>query len=613
MKDADLILAETPAGAAARRQASMRSPEFFDTYYAGMRFAEHRSRWLTEIIGSYADAQYAHRASGTSGDSDDTRRKLLLLAPRDHGKSEVAMTTSALFICAQRGIRILFIGETQQKAAERLARVKAILESPRVVADWCSAPEVGWGPFIGKKPGSRGSLCEWDKSRIRVLRDHEDATPTVQTAGLGGALTGGHFDVIILDDPESRESVRSAAVRAFHKDWLRSTVLPMLNAGGVIVMIGTRKHHDDLYSMALSDPTWAVVTDVAIQRYPDSAQPVYGIDEEGRSVIKDWKLKGESSVLWPEERPIKRLLTQRVEMTETAFDREMQNKVVDDETALFKMPHLQAACDRGAGIMLYRGPWAALGLDNGGLLVVQAWDPAFAMNKAKAERNDTDFAVGVTLGICVVTGTRYIMGMSRSRGDSALVKARAVGREYRRFAPPDESASLLTRVQNGWCVGVAMEGNAAGEIQRMQAFAETGVPVIGRTTGPEVRDPFTGVPALSALFEGGHYVFPWGDAESRRLMSTLVTELHELGFAAHDDTVLALWIAERFARERLATYYQQRALAKRYADTGVPVPERLGVPDSMRQADLSARSRRAGQIVEVRPEEGGGRSMKSWP
>ena len=57
-------------------------------------------------------------------------------------------------------------------------------------------------------------------------------------------------------------------------------------------------------------------------------------------------------------------------------------------------------------------------------------------------------------------------------------------------------------------------------------------------------DIYKGVPSLAVLFENRKYRLPRGDDRSVRMTDILTNELVGLGIEAHDDTVMALWIAE---------------------------------------------------------------------
>ena len=103
---------------------------------------------------------------------------------------------------------------------------------------------------------------------------------------------------------------------------------------------------------------------------------------------------------------------------------------------------------------------------------------------------------------------------------------------------------------------ITIENNLFQRLYEERLIAETDLPVHGHTTGREKMDVFRGVPSLSVLFENGKYRLPRGDDRSARLVDTLANELVGLGVEAHDDMVMALWIAEcgmRRTSERAAT------------------------------------------------------------
>jgi len=541
-----------------RRELSLRSPTYFDSRYCSMRYAAHRERMLNRMFAEYVAA----RASLRTGNPQ--KRKLLLLEPRDHGKTEATVTFTTELICHDRGIRIMFIGESADKARQRLSRVKSLLTSPRIQADWCSAPESGYGPFLPPRGAEKVYDTKWDESQIKVIRLVKHIDPTVLAMGMGGAVTGGHHDVIILDDPETYLSVKTEATRRANREWLLTTIMPMLVVGGLLLVVGTRKHYDDLYGHLMKKPDWRIIREPAISKFPERYEPIWEDDEHGRPLIVDWEIEGDYEVLWPEERPLKVLLTEREGMRSddgisyTHFAREYQNEVTDEASVLFKRDHLDAANQRGKDLALYRGNettgWPAP------ILWVQGWDPAFVTDEKHAERRDSDFQVGITWGANVLTRERYLGGLTRERGSSELVKKMNVIREYARWSPPigEANLSIIDHVLNGWVIGVAMEANSAGKYMAIGVEAEDDrdIPLVARWTGPEVKDPFKGVPSLQALYERGKVIHPYADAMTRSIVDILCSELHGLGSEAHDDTVLALWIAEVMLRTALASLDQ---------------------------------------------------------
>ena len=507
--DAIAELLSSPEG---RRALSIQSPVFFDSYYCGMRFAQHREKWLE-----------AFETACNQAKETQLKSKTLVLAPRDHGKTEAGITLIARSICVNRNVRCLWISESAGQAEKRMRRIKTLLESERVQEDWCSAPEMGCGPFRVTE------MDKWTSTQVYVNRKLQSVDPTVEAVGSGGAVTGGHFDVIVCDDLEDDKTTFSQAQRTKTREWFRGTVLPMLVKGGSLILFGTRKHYDDLYSHLLDDPTFAVLQDKAISIWPDEYRFETETDIHGRDVVTGIQIEGDHKVLWPEERPLDYLLRERQTVGSRLFNREFQNEVIDDDTAAFRQEWLEGAKLRGRDYKLYQIP------DVDGLEIVQGWDLALVTDIKGAETRDTDFTVGVTWARDA-KGNRYLLGIFRKRGLTPAQLRGAVLSEYRKFGDK-------VRI-------VAVEKNNFGELHFLGLQRTTDLPLKPHlTTGKNKADPWEGVPAMGVLFENGKVVLPTGDPDSRDAIAPLVQELWGLGREKHDDCVMALWIAEMRLRK----------------------------------------------------------------
>lgn len=112
-----------------------------------------------------------------------------------------------------------------------------------------------------------------------------DHTGGVVTAGVGGSLTGMGADLLIIDDPvKNQDEAQSETYRTRTWEWWTSTARTRLHPDGVVLVIQTRWHEDDLAGRLQRDlpPDWEVV------RLPALAE---SDDPLGRAV-------GEA--LWPE-------------------------------------------------------------------------------------------------------------------------------------------------------------------------------------------------------------------------------------------------------------------------------------------------------------------------
>lgn len=482
-----------------RRLLSIHSPAFFAVYYMGFDYVAHQERWINECVRLTALAQ-----------ENNTKEKLLLLAPRDHGKSYLSILYTVWRLCTDRNAKILFVSATSGQAEKRLRLVKTYLESDAIISDWAS----------DDLPPFKTAATKWINTQIYLNRDVESIDPSLEAVGAGGAVTGGHFDVLVLDDVDDDKTTYTAGVRRKTRDWLSGTIQPVLTRNGVMIVVGTRKHADDIYAHMIKDPTFNLIHDKAILRMPDSYQFVTQVDRSGRDIIIDITIEGDSEVLWPEHRPIDYLLKERATVGSRLFTREFQNEVQDAEDALFKREWLDAAIRRGTNLGLQQIP-------EGRLRIVQAWDLALVTDSSRAERNDSDY----TVGICWASdehGHRYLLDFMRFRGVSPHELYRRIELFYQRWR---QYVSI-----------VAVEKNNFGQLHTLSLKERSDIPLKEHQT--TARSKSTGVPRLTVLFENDKITLPSRDRDDRDALEPLLTELAGYGVEAHDDTVLALSIAE---------------------------------------------------------------------
>ena len=219
-----------------------------------MVYAEHRRHWLEKMEAEYELAKSSGR-----------KRKILFMAPRDHGKTETGITFVTRRICLDRDVRILWVSVALQPAVKRLVRIQNLLKSKRITEDWTTSPEQGYGAF------RQSEQDKWTTTQLYVAREKLSVDPTLEAVGSGGAVTGGHFDIIVIDDLEDDKTCQSKTLRDKTKEWFRGTLEPMLNDGGVLIAIGclagesmvlmangTYKRIDEVEP---GDHVWAIDTD----------------------------------------------------------------------------------------------------------------------------------------------------------------------------------------------------------------------------------------------------------------------------------------------------------------------------------------------------------------
>ncbi len=116
------------------------------------------------------------------------------------------------------------------------------------------------------------------------------------TAGVGTGIGGRGADLLIIDDPVSgAEAAMSERQREKNWDWWQSEALARVEPGGVVIVIGTRWHEDDLSGRLIRNA--GVGDGIAVRRLHLKAIASDG-DVLGRQA-------GEA--LWPHRFPISKL------------------------------------------------------------------------------------------------------------------------------------------------------------------------------------------------------------------------------------------------------------------------------------------------------------------
>lgn len=487
--------------------------------------------------------------------------RLLFLAPRSHGKSiSAGRVLVGHTVVTNRNARILLISKTKGAASKTARLVRRDLEkNERIQLDWTSA--AAGGPF-------REKGLPWTDSLFYVHRTLDARDPTVEAVGVGGSITGGRFDLIILDDPVDDENTRTSARRRRTRDWFYGTVLPLLDTGGRVVVIGTRKHADDLYNTLEQDPTFDIIRDGAFVdgmasvdlsrvRWVERVNPRTGRVQLVDAVYEPEPGQAEPRVLWPEKWSLRDLLLKLRSMGSLLFLREMQNDITDDGSSPFKMAWLKRAIAAGST----RGflPWGVdpeTGEEHprcAGLVVWQSWDTTLVEDEESAQEADNDFTVGLTWGLEWKTGRRFLLRAVRRRGLTPtqmidLIKA--------------EAALFPQRI------AVVVESNSFGRLYVLGLKHDrAALPVYGHHTDKKKRSLYEGVPAMAALYENDLMVLPYASSahlaaneiDPRPLVDELVREHHGLGTEPHDDLPMCAWFADVWIRRWIAAEEKRRS------------------------------------------------------
>lgn len=130
-----------------------------------------------------------------------------------------------------------------------------------------------WGREVRNLLAERGRVRLMDDSQAADWWHLERFGGGMATAGAGGAITGKHADLLIIDDPHKNwQEVQSQTIRDGVWDWFLSTALTRLHEHGQLLVVQTRWHEQDLTGRLLQFAREQRVPHVHL-RMPALAEP----------------------------------------------------------------------------------------------------------------------------------------------------------------------------------------------------------------------------------------------------------------------------------------------------------------------------------------------------
>lgn len=159
-------------------------------------------------------------------------RKKALLLPRGHLKTSfVTIAYTIQCILRNPNVRILIGNGVWDISRSFLSEIKAQLETSQL--------KYLFGEFASARWNADEIIV---KQRTKALKE-----PTIRTTGVEAEQTGGHYDIIILDDLIGLQNSQTPEQREKAKRFRRS-MINLLEPGGLLIEIGTRWHLDDTFS-----------------------------------------------------------------------------------------------------------------------------------------------------------------------------------------------------------------------------------------------------------------------------------------------------------------------------------------------------------------------------
>lgn len=211
--------------------------------------------WFCDVVLGYGDripmrsgvhalfCKFVEKKTGQAGLDQKRMRKIEM--PRETGKTTIVTQGYTIQrICQNPNIAILLANEKEQNAKDFLSEIKHQFSTNEFLR--ALFPEV--------IPTDLNDTT-WSASRIIVQRTSGRKEPTVSVIGVGGTVTGMHYDLIICDDIISREAMENARAGSWQimhqvNRWIHQ-LEPLLNSNAQpfpeLLFIGTRWWHKDCY------------------------------------------------------------------------------------------------------------------------------------------------------------------------------------------------------------------------------------------------------------------------------------------------------------------------------------------------------------------------------
>jgi len=481
-----------PAESVKRVQRAKDDYEFFArTYFP------HYIKHANAVLHDYLYKRLPELVDASEGQHE------AIAAPRGNAKSTLVTQIFTLW-CMLTGRKRypLIIMDALDQAATMLEAIKAELQfNPRLAMDY---------------PQAAGAGRVWQVGTITTANDCK-----IQAFGSGkrmrGLRHGPHRpDLVISDDLENDENVRSPEQRDKLESWLKKTVLSLGAADDTmdVIVIGTILHYDSVLSRLLKNPLWKRKKFKAIIDWPHRMdlwdrweEILLNTDDDGIAANLFYQgnrglMELGATVCWPAGQPLYKLMHKRARDGHAAFDSEQQNDPVSGDDAPFANGIIQFWVNRLADWIFYG-----------------ACDPS--LGKHGASRDPSALLVG---------------GFNRATGVLDVVEAKIAKRV------PDKIISDVIELQRLYrCLLWVVETVQFQEFLRTELVkrsAKLGVPVPARAVIPHT-DKLLRIESLQPHIANGLI-------RLHPSQNTLIEQLTHFPKADHDDgpdALHMLWMA----------------------------------------------------------------------
>ena len=319
-----------------------------------------------------------------------------------HNSELFTLSFPLRLICLNPDIRILIVKNTKAAAIKAVSVIKTQLEkNERIKAfyapHWLN--KIGVEDISNADHGESDGQSTWGADKIYVKRNTISQDPTLEAVGVGGAITGGHYDVIILDDVEDPARMKTDMAYEDQIEWYTGTILQLREPWTKLVVVGTFKRASgDLYDLVRQNVLYSTTVQASII-CPSLSEITYErvFDKDGRLVDVKNILPKSIEVLCPEKWPIKQLIMDREGaltpgMSDNTWRREKMNDLSAFKEGIFKrqwfqnrykLSEIEDSTENGVTKQFFRA-------------IVSGWDTAHTDKKTNSR---AAFSVGESIGV----------------------------------------------------------------------------------------------------------------------------------------------------------------------------------------------------------------------
>jgi len=505
---------------------------------------DHFRLFVSEVMG--LNNSYFHNELDDNL-SKELNKKMCIALPRGTGKTTHMSIAYPLWeIAKNHNLRILLVSSTATTAKSFMVEIINHIEGNKKYKFWARAIDPFKRGVIPKMRTRHKREERWTGDSITINRDDiKLKDPTIHAVGLFGSILSKRADIIIVDDVVDQENSNTEEQRNKIKDWVYTTLMPVLVPGGRFIYLGNTWHMDDLVSNLLKDPQFDFRKRMPSIIHEATKQNLW---EEWSNIRLDENLSVEEKnlradtfyaehktdmeegieVLWPERFPYADLYMQRIS-NPFSFARMYQCDPSIRPNQKFSEKDIEKALNKGRDLLLQDESRTEINVD----LTTSGLDLAISENS----RGDDTALLSID---------RVDMDCGEiKKGDFVIRNI-----ERGKFKPNETVGRVAYHYHTVRPMGIRVESNGFQEMMSRD-LGSKGIPITSYKTGGEKNDPDIGVHSLAVLLSQGRLILPYSnkDGRTRKLITQLVNEMRAYPDGHTGDSLMALWFAYSEARD----------------------------------------------------------------